>query len=119
MRVKRRTSCKTVFLFGKQFFQLGVFLCPFCLFLIESVCKTAPANVLGKNLLFCLGCISALCFKLLYKLDRFDIRLIPCLFTVRQVKAVANHKVSALGLLGGLLRDLLGDFLVQSLGFGS
>lgn len=113
MRVQSRAARGSILIVRKKLLQLGVFLRPLGFALIESICKTAPANVLGKDNLLRLGRISALGFKLLYKAYSLNVSLISRLFSTRKIKGVADNEVSASRLLGGLLRDLLRDFLVQ------
>ena len=113
MSVQGGTSCAAIFLIGKQFLQLRIFLCPFCLFITKGIGKAAPAHILGKDHLLSLSRIAPFCFQLLYNANSFHIGLIPGLFAVGQIQAVTDDKVSAFGFLGRLLGDLLSNFLME------
>ena len=115
MGVQGRTSCAAVFLLGQQFLQLCILLGPVCFSLVEGIGQTAPAHILGKDDLFRLGSIAALCFQLLHQTNGFYVGLVSGFFAVGQIQAVTDHKVTALGLLGGLLGDLLHNILMELL----
>ena len=51
VRVERRASCGLVFFRREQGFQLGVFLRPLALALVEHLGDTAPADVAGEHFL--------------------------------------------------------------------
>ena len=113
MCVKSRPASRRILLVGKKLFELLKFLCPICLSLVKRICKTAPTDILGKNNLLRFGCISALGFKLFYKSDRLDIRLVSLFLAARQVEAITYNEVTALRLFGRLLRNLLANFFVK------
>jgi len=111
--IKGRSSCKLVLFLGKKLAKLLKLSAPIGLSLVKGICKTAPTYILGEYSLLSLGCISALSFKLLYKSYSLNISLVSCLFSIRKVKRIANHKVFALRKFGRLLRDLLCYFFVK------
>ena len=113
MGVQGGTSCAAVFLLGQQFLQLCILLGPVCFSLVEGISQAAPAHILGKDDLLRLGSIAALNFQFLHQANSFHIGLVSGLFAVGQIQAVTDHKVTALGLLGGLPGDLLHNILME------
>ena len=112
MGIQRRASCAGIFFIGQQFLQLLELLGPVCFPLIKGICQAAPANILGKNGLLCFSSISPLSFQFLHQANGFHIGLVPGLFATRQVQAIPDHEVAALGLLGRLLGNLLHNFFL-------
>ena len=50
--VENAAHCCVVLILCQQVSELSIFGCPCSLMLVEGVCQTAPANILGKDLLF-------------------------------------------------------------------
>ena len=81
--VQGRASGAGIFLIGQQFLQLLEFFGPFCLTLVEGICKAAPTHILGQDHLLRFRSISALCLQLLHQSDGLHIGLISGLFAIR------------------------------------
>ena len=73
MGVQSRSASGGVFILREQLFQLGVLGRPIFLVGVKSVCQTAPADILRKNLLFLGGGTPMLLFQLEQGADGFDV----------------------------------------------
>ena len=73
MGVQGAGTGSSILILGEQPFQFGVLFCPSVLVGVKSICKTAPAHILGKHLLFLGGGTTVFLFQLEQGADGFDI----------------------------------------------
>ena len=95
MGVQSRSASGGVFILREQLFQLGVLGRPIFLVGVKSVCQTAPADILRKNLLFLGGGTPMLLFQLEQGADGFDVPGILLLCAALAQMIVRNAEISS------------------------
>ena len=73
MGVQNGTTGSSIFVLGKQTFQFGIFFCPVALVWVKDIRQTAPADILGKHLLFLGGGTPMLLLQLEQGADGFNV----------------------------------------------
>ena len=94
MGVQGAGTGSSILILGEQPFQFGVLFCPAVLVGVKSICKTAPAHILGKHLLFFRGGPPVLPFQLEQSADGFNVPGIFLLCAALAQMVVRDAEVS-------------------------
>lgn len=73
MSIQGAGTGSSVLILGKQLFQFGVLFCPTIFARVKDICKTAPAHILRKHLLFLGRSTTMLLFQLEQGADGFNV----------------------------------------------
>ena len=113
MGVEGRASGGSIFFWGQQLFQLGIFRSPCGLLRVKGVGQTAPAHISRKNLLLFGACLLSGNFQLFQQTNRIDICLELGFRTAFAQMLIGNAEVFCIAAqvsLIFLIRCFLGSF---------
>ena len=113
MGVEGRASGGSIFFWGQQLFQLGIFRSPCGLLWVKGVGQTAPAHISRKNLLLFGACLLSGSFQLFQQTNRIDICLELGFRTALTQMLICNAEVFCIAAqvsLVFLIRCFLGSF---------
>ena len=117
MCVQGGSSCRSIFILGKQVFQCLILLRPISLVRVKGICQTAPTDIIRQNLLFFGSGVPVLAFQFEQGFNGFDV---PCelllrpTFTDGGIRDVEVHRRNRRDFSGGdgllKLSDNVHDF---------
>ena len=117
MCVQGGSSCRSIFIFGKQVFQCLILLRPISLVRVKGICQTAPTDIIRQNLLFFGSGVPVLAFQFEQSFNGCDVScefLLRSTFTDVVIRDVEVHRRNRWDFSGGdgllKLSDNVHDF---------
>ena len=117
MCIQGGSSCRSIFIFGKQVFQCLILLRPISLVRVKSICQTAPTDIIRQNLLFFGSGVPVLAFQFEQSFNGCDVScefLLRPTFTDVVIRDVEVHRRNRRNFSGGdgllKLSDNVHDF---------
>ena len=104
MCVQGGSSCRSIFIFGKQVFQCLILLRPISLVRVKGICQTAPTDIIRQDLLFFGSGVPVLAFQFEQSFNGCDVScefLLRPTFTDVVIRDVEVHRRNRWDFSGG------------------